>query len=203
MNARPLKPIEFRDRLLRTMRVLVTLLLLSAIPAPGLPQAQEQTENAPQETAPAAPARRPKMPNVITFESSIGEVRFPHKAHIRMGCKKCHHQIQAGELATPHEDYLNYSQARCDVCHNEQENSAAYYGCANCHHSNLENIADETLSAKVVVHKSCWNCHLSGTGVEASERCSFCHEKTGTNAESATAGSAADTAGRAAAITVQ
>ena len=69
------------------------------------------------------------------------------------------------------------SWVSCRDCHDETQNHSTYYGCAKCHHSNLENIADETLSAKVVVHKSCWKCHLSGTGVKASERCSFCHHR--------------------------
>ena len=94
-----------------------------------------------------------------------------------MGCQKCHHQIHAKDLITPHDEYLTYSWVNCRDCHDETQNHSAYYGCAKCHHSNLENIADETLSAKVVVHKSCWKCHLSGTGAEASERCSYCHEK--------------------------
>jgi len=202
MNASPLKALGLGSGFLSTLRVVATVVLLSMIAGPGLPQAQVQAENAPQETAPAAPARRPRMPNVITFESSIGEVQFPHKVHMRMGCKKCHHQIQAKALATPHEDYLDYSQSNCEVCHKEQENDTAYYGCANCHHSNLENIADETLSSKVVVHKSCWKCHLSGTGVEASERCNFCHTPQQNNPDvtqdTARTGNDTDTAARAA-----
>jgi len=123
-----------------------------------------------------APARRPPMPNVITFESALGEVRFPHRVHQKMGCQNCHHQIHAKDLATPHEAYLGYSWVNCQDCHNpDSATNTSYYGCAKCHHTNLENIADETLSAKVVVHKSCWKCHQSGTGVAASEGCGFCH----------------------------
>jgi hypothetical protein len=155
--------------------VLAGLLILSF----GLPQGFAQETAAPdaaEQKEAAAPARRPKMPNVITFESSVGAVHFPHRVHQKMGCQRCHHQIHAKDLVTPHEAYLTYSWVSCQDCHNEEsETSTTYYGCAKCHHSNLENIADETLNAKVVVHKSCWNCHLSGTGAEASERCSFCH----------------------------
>lgn len=142
------------------------------------PAQQEQPEPAQQEQPPPAPAARPKLPSVITFESSLGDVLFPHKVHQKMGCKNCHHQIHAKTLDTPHEEYLTYSWVNCQDCHDaDTAISTSYYGCDHCHHSNLENIADETLTAKVVIHKSCWNCHLSGTGAEASERCSFCHEQ--------------------------
>jgi len=115
------------------------------------------------------------MPSIVTFESSVGNVQFPHKVHQKMGCRKCHHQINAKDLVTPHDEYLSSPGVTCMRCHDEAQNNDVYYGCAKCHHSNLENIADETLSSKVVLHKNCWTCHLSGTGAEASERCSVCH----------------------------
>jgi Zn finger protein HypA/HybF involved in hydrogenase expression len=160
-------------------KICLFLLLLAffAIPAGIQSQETERPETLQQDEPPTPPARRPKLPNVITFESSVGQVHFPHKVHQKMGCQNCHHQIHAKDLLTPHEEYLTYSWVNCRDCHDESENTSTYYGCAKCHHSNLENIADETLNAKVVVHKSCWKCHLSGTGVEASERCGYCHVK--------------------------
>ena len=155
----------------------LVLLALFAVPAGIQSQETERPETLQQDEPAAPPARRPKLPNVITFESSVGQVHFPHKVHQKMGCQNCHHQIHAKDLLTPHEEYLTYSWVNCRDCHDESQNHSTYYGCAKCHHSNLENIADETLNAKVVVHKSCWKCHLSGTGVEASERCSYCHVK--------------------------
>jgi hypothetical protein len=159
---------------MRTFCQVVALLLVVLWPC-GDAWAQDPAGATLQEEPAAAPTKRPKLPNVIVFESSVGEVRFPHRVHQKMGCQKCHHQIHAKDLATPHDEYLTYSWVNCRDCHNEAENHSTYYGCAKCHHSNLENIADETLNAKVVVHKSCWKCHLSGTGAEASERCSYCH----------------------------
>jgi len=155
----------------------LALLALFAFPAGTQSQETERPETPAQDEPAAPPARRPKLPNVITFESSVGQVHFPHKVHQKMGCQNCHHQIHAKDLLTPHEEYLTYSWVNCRDCHDESQNHSTYYGCAKCHHSNLENIADETLNAKVVVHKSCWKCHLSGTGVEASERCGYCHVK--------------------------
>ena len=160
------------------LSLFVALLALVGTMPPGFSQQAEQGEAVEQEAPATAPVRRPKMPNVIVFESSLGEVHFPHRAHQKMGCARCHHQIHAKNLVTPHEAYLTYSWVNCHDCHYEGSlTNGSYYGCAKCHHSNLANIADETLNAKVVVHKSCWKCHLSGTGTEASEKCSFCHVK--------------------------
>lgn len=155
----------------------VVLLAMVAGVATGFAQEAVAPEAAAEQQAPAAPARRPRMPKVIVFESSVGDVHFPHRVHQKMGCQRCHHQIHAKDLITPHPAYLTYSWVNCQDCHNpESETNTSYYGCAKCHHSNLINIADETLNAKVVVHKSCWKCHTTGTGAKASENCSFCHK---------------------------
>lgn len=163
---------------MRKFCVFLGLLALATVSATGFAQAPETSAEAQQQAAAAARATAPKMPSVIKFESSVGNVEFPHRVHQKMGCQRCHHQIHAKELVTPHEAYLTYSWVNCDDCHTaDSATNTSYYGCAKCHHSNLQNIADETLNAKVVVHKSCWKCHLSGTGERASERCSFCHVK--------------------------
>ena len=117
-------------------------------------------------------------PDEIRFESSIGDVVFPHKTHLKMRCNRCHHQIHADPLETPHPDYLESSWIKCGDCHEENpEFSKKYYKCDDCHHAEVDNIADETLSAKVVVHQSCWTCHKTSTGADASKRCSYCHVK--------------------------
>jgi hypothetical protein len=158
--------------------VFVGMLAVLTLALPGYAQEPGQAGTDQQKAPADLPAARPKMPNVITFESSVGNVHFPHKVHQKMGCKNCHHQIHAKDLITPHDEYLGYSWVSCKDCHNPgYETDGSYYGCAACHHSNLENIADETLNAKVVVHKSCWKCHESGTGAKASKECSFCHVK--------------------------
>jgi len=142
--------------------------------------AQEIDESAtvPAEQKSDSPVAKPTMPIDITIESSVGNVLFPHKSHLKLGCKKCHHQIQAEELETPHPDYLASSWINCQDCHKpDSETSGKYYKCSDCHHSEPTNIADETLSSKVVVHQSCWKCHKTGTGAKASEGCSDCHVK--------------------------
>jgi len=117
----------------------------------------------------------------ILIESSVGNVIFPHDFHVtgvKMECVECHHQIHAVELDTPHPDYLKSSWINCQACHNPKSTSdQIYYQCGECHHTNPNNIADETLSSKVVVHKSCWKCHDTRTGVEASQGCVDCHVK--------------------------
>lgn len=131
-----------------------------------------------QEVKSDSPADAPELPDEVIIESSVGDVHFPHNIHIRFGCAACHHQIQAIELDTPHPDYLSSSWINCQTCHNtDSDTRNKYYKCSDCHHSEPIDIADETLSSKVVIHKSCWKCHKSGTGVKASEGCSDCHVK--------------------------
>jgi|GEM_PF-165262 len=141
-----------------------------AHPIPGV-------EEEPTDTSPA----NSEMPDVVTFSASVGEVRFPHKFHVEdleLECVECHHQISAVKLETPHPGYLDSSWINCQLCHDpNQRTDKTYYKCSECHHENPNNIADETLSSKVVTHKSCWACHESGTGVEASKGCPGCHVK--------------------------
>jgi len=119
------------------------------------------------------------IPSERNFPSSVGEVIFHHQMHIKdlgIKCVECHHQINAKKLDTPHPDYFKSSSIKCEVCHGESEKiKQKAYVCSECHRTNPINIADETLSAKVVVHKSCWKCHAVGTGKEASKGCEKCH----------------------------
>ncbi|MGA9575694.1 MAG: multiheme c-type cytochrome [Lysobacterales bacterium] len=141
-----------------------------AHPVPGKADAQTESQ-----------AGVNNMPDTVAFTSSVGNVSFPHNTHaveLEIDCSECHHQIHAGELDTPHPGYLDSSWINCQICHNPNSKmSGQYYKCSECHHSQLESVADETLSSKVVIHKSCWKCHESGTGVEASEGCVECHVK--------------------------
>lgn len=117
-------------------------------------------------------------PSEIKFRSSVGEVTFPHQMHIKdfgVNCVECHHQINATKLNTPHPEYLKSSWINCKTCHSESGKTQQVYACSECHRTNPKNIADETLSAKVVIHKSCWKCHPASTGKEASTSCEKCH----------------------------
>jgi hypothetical protein len=134
-----------------------------------------------QEIPSDSPASIPDVPDKITIESSLGNVLLPHKVHVKdvkLKCNVCHHQIHASELDTPHPDYLTSSRASCQTCHEtNSETRKKYYKCSLCHHSDPDDISDETLSSKVVIHKICWKCHEAGTGAQASEGCGNCHAK--------------------------
>jgi hypothetical protein len=124
-------------------------------------------------------ADTPAIPSLKNFPSSVGEVAFTHEIHIKdrgIQCVECHHQINAKKLDTPHPDYFSASSIKCEICHNEAEKTKQKaYTCSECHPTNPVNIADETLSAKVVVHKQCWKCHQVGAGEDASKACQMCH----------------------------
>jgi len=135
------------------------------------------------------------------FPSSVGEVVFHHQMHVSnlgINCVECHHSINAKPLSTtrpekfkssstkcpidvktlstPHPDYFKSSSIKCAICHSESDaQKQNAYNCSGCHRTNPMNIADETLSSKVVVHKQCWKCHPVGTGKEASAACKKCH----------------------------
>ena len=117
--------------------------------------------------------------SVIKSPSSVGEVTFPHQEHFEdfgLECETCHHETNGAELRTPHEEYFEDSGIDCKICHRESGSATlTAQTCSNCHRSFPANIADETLSAKVVIHKSCWECHEVGRGVEASKNCGLCH----------------------------
>ena len=144
-------------------------------------QEVQQTGTVPEEAPSDSPAVVSDLPDEITMESSVGRVVLPHDIHVKdkkLKCVVCHHQIHAAELDTPHPDYLDSSGSNCQTCHGtNSETRKKYYKCSKCHHSDPDDISDETLSSKVVIHESCWNCHEQGTGAEASKGCSDCHIK--------------------------
>ena len=119
------------------------------------------------------------IPAQISFPSSVGEVTFKHEAHFKdrgIQCTECHHQINAKKLETPHPEYFKSSWINCGICHNAAGHAQqSTYACSGCHRTNPANIADETLSAKVVIHEQCWKCHAVGTDKDASAACALCH----------------------------
>jgi len=138
----------------------MTVFLLSAVGLPGSAGAAE-------------------MPAERIYPSSAGEVTFRHEMHVKdlsINCVECHHTIHAKKLSTPHPDYFKSSTIKCEICHNESEAiRQKAFTCSVCHSTNPKNIADETLSAKVVVHQQCWKCHPVSVGKEASAACQKCH----------------------------
>jgi hypothetical protein len=120
-----------------------------------------------------------EMPDEIISPSSVGEVTFPHLFHyedLEFECVECHHEINAAKLITPHDEYFSDFWIDCNICHNGNETARMEaQACSECHHTHPYGIADETLSAKVVIHKNCWECHEIETGIAASESCEMCH----------------------------
>jgi hypothetical protein len=121
-----------------------------------------------------------EMPEIIVTPSSVGEVQFPHALHYDdMGfeCTECHHEIDAAELVMPHEDYFDDFWIDCRICHVPGTEASTSMSCSSCHTKPAADIADETLSSKVVIHQSCWRCHEVATGADASQACGICHQE--------------------------
>ena len=149
--------------------------LLSALSLAAVLASAGSVFAAPPKAAPALPA----VPADITMPSSVGAVTFRHQMHIRdlgIKCGDCHHQIDAKRIDTPHPGYFSSSWIKCQTCHRAPGDATPKtYACSSCHPTRPKNIADETLSAKVVVHTQCWKCHEVGSGKQASTGCGKCH----------------------------
>lgn len=122
----------------------------------------------------------PDVPETIV----LGDVTFQHRFHFEdlgLECATCHHETEAAALEMPHPEYFEDLWIDCKTCHHESRSPGEPQECSTCHHPNPFNIADETLSPKVVIHRSCWGCHEVGKGEAASRSCGSCHA--GRNAE--------------------
>lgn len=147
------------------------LLLCLASPAasPTTPPAQTAADSTSPGSASAAAVRE---------DFTIGPAFFPHGKHARkfaIDCAECHHETNAGPLSFPHQEYFDDFWIDCSICHRDSAVALEPQACSTCHHSPNGDIADETLSAKVVIHKNCWSCHDMGTGAKASSACKTCH----------------------------
>ncbi len=121
-----------------------------------------------------------ESPEVIARSSEAGDIVFPHSMHasdLGIECATCHHETNAAALSIPHEDYFDDFWIECQTCHRPGAASGTPQACSACHHSSPTTVADETLSAKVVIHRSCFECHEGGTGQEASRSCGLCHQR--------------------------
>ncbi len=118
-------------------------------------------------------------PIEVTFDSEMGDVIFPHELHADMEipCEDCHHETLASSLSMPHPEYFEDFWIRCETCHHVAAEPGCPQSCSTCHHGSPASIADETLSSKVVIHQSCWECHPISTGSEASRGCDLCHQR--------------------------
>ena len=120
-----------------------------------------------------------ELPGMAAGWAPIGKANFPHEKHageFEVPCVKCHHETNAKPLSIPHQNYFDDLWIDCGTCHHKAGAEAlGPQACSTCHHARNGDIADETLSAKVVIHKNCWSCHEVGTGANASAACKTCH----------------------------
>jgi len=117
-------------------------------------------------------------PDSVAWETALGEVVFPHAFHVDdlgVDCDSCHHETTATRLAMPHPGYFDDFWIDCAACHGHAASSGSPKACSSCHPSTPGNVADETSSSKVVIHRSCWECHEVGQGPDASRSCQTCH----------------------------
>ncbi len=113
--------------------------------------------------------------------TAMTKARFPHDQHVlkqKLECVACHHETNATAIVTPHPDYLEGTGIECTVCHHGTERPREPQSCDDCHPSTPPSVADETLSAKVVIHRTCWRCHPLGDSPSASGVCLTCHGDT-------------------------
>jgi hypothetical protein len=128
----------------------------------------------------ALSAQEPQVVESIEWRSTVGAVSFPHRLHVEdleIECADCHHETNAARLDMPHPEYLEDFWIDCESCHQASAVPAAPQACSSCHHDSPVHVADETLSSKVVIHRSCWNCHDVTTGADASRSCADCHRR--------------------------
>ena len=134
--------------------------------------ASEATEATGELTAPILEPRNSPV---------MGELIFPHVEHVEemeLECGECHHETNAVPLDTPHEAYFDDLWVDCAACHHEPGSADLEpRSCYECHDSKHRDIADERLSAKVILHKNCWTCHEVETGLAATESCELCHAR--------------------------
>lgn len=136
------------------------------------------TAPAPMQATESSRQQEPRA--IISFPSAVGEVEFPHQMHfddMEVECQTCHHEVNAANLDYPHEDYFADFWIDCRTCHRDNPEPTYAQACDHCHHdaSACKTCADETLSPKVVIHLSCWQCHEIATGEAASRSCKTCH----------------------------
>ncbi len=153
---------------------------LAALAALGLPLLF-CTRGAPSNPTSPVPITGAKSPetNEAVARSAVGAANFPHEKHfteLEIACSQCHHETNAKPLKVPHPEYFHDLWIDCGICHRPEGQPALEpQACSTCHHAQNGNLADETLSAKVVIHKNCWSCHEVATGSAASTSCKGCH----------------------------
>jgi len=151
--------------------------LLTALPPFPVQSESPHPGLIPGAVSPGDPPKAETAEN--TPRSLMGEVIFPHDEHseeMEVECEECHHETNAAPLEFPHPSMFDDFWVDCQICHHPAGAARLEpQACSNCHSATTKDAADETLSAKVVIHERCWSCHEVGVGVEASDACEDCH----------------------------
>ncbi len=77
----------------------------------------------------AAPVLAAPPPETVVIPSKNGDITFPHKAHMKQGCKACH-------PAKPEKiTFANKEEGHklCGSCHAEKKAGPQEKECAKCH----------------------------------------------------------------------
>lgn len=133
------------------------------------------------------------LPSEIVWSGSVGKVTFQHRLHVEdlgIACLECHHETRAAALDMPHPQYFEDFWISCSTCHRASAAARSAQKCSSCHPDSPSTVADETLSTKVVVHRSCWRCHEVGVGSDATATCVSCHDASALSATTQRAGGA-------------
>jgi hypothetical protein len=166
---------KMRRLLLFSPALLVGLAISLAVARPVVQVEEESGEEATLDVA----VDSAEAPDEIVTEAPVGEVLFPHLMHVEaleIACDECHHETSAKPFVNPHPQYFKRLWGECKTCHRDDAAEGLAPGkCSSCHPASPDDTSDETLSAKVVVHRQCWNCHDVGVGSDASQECSYCH----------------------------
>ena len=150
----------------------------TSTPPYAAPRQDAAVETPPEGREDELPARHA---DTLFTDSYVGQVVFPHRYHYEeegMTCDECHHETNAATLHLPrdHEAYFEDFWVDCAVCHRaDGETALEPQACSACHPDQPRREADQTLSAKVVIHQHCADCHDFGTGAEAAASCKYCH----------------------------
>ena len=126
--------------------VSIGMLVFLSVSLAACSQDSEQAGGLPEQLPEVAVTDLPEtatveLPCEINYPSAAGDVCFPHKKHLKLGCVKCHHEIRAKALDTPHPDYIASSQPNCQTCHEPDEAIGKNdRHCTDCHHSEPEDI---------------------------------------------------------------
>jgi hypothetical protein len=94
----------------------------------------------------------PAGKETIKFDTKMGTVTFPHKAHVEKGakCEDCHHPVKGMEAKHLCSDCHSATEAKGDV---PKLADAVHKTCKGCHEKSVA-------AGKKAPSKDCKSCHV-------------------------------------------